>query len=164
MARNPERRTRKRKEKPSTLRSEAEDVARYLPIAMPLIFLALKHTFSWAVGWAYLVSPAERPSAQFSGEILFPSDVFVAGLVFDISMLTMFFRCRKIPEAAHIVPGTVALACVLMILILHSPLALASLRWAMQYGPQLASFGWEFWSAMFASAIIAFSVPVYLVR
>ena len=136
----------------------------YLPILTPVGFLALKWVYGYATGLDVIVSPSAEPALLFHGEIMLPTDFFLAGLVFDATMLTMYFRLQHVRGAERVVPLKTAIVSFLLAVFWHPLLYVGSLRLVMDNASRLAEFSWEFWMVMFLSAFLAFSVPAHLVR
>ena len=129
----------------------------YLPMLTPLAFLVLRHIYPWGVGWGAFVSPP-GVATLLPGGILLPSDIVMAGLSFDLTIILLFFR------GVQFVSRGTAIACAFMAALWRPTCMLISLRLAVHWADDLATWGLLFWAMVFASVALTFSLPSYLVR
>ena len=139
-------------------------LAKYVPIATPIGFLWLKWIITVSVGAQFVISSPLHVEASFPAKILWPSDFFWAGLIFDISMMTLFFRLLQVHPTSVQISSSVALASLFLALFIHLPGAVWNLHIALAWGPVWTTNGPFFVVWMFVSAVLSFLGPYFLVQ
>ena len=138
--------------------------AKYVPLVTPIGFLWLKWIITVSVGAQFVISSPLHAETSFPGQILWPSDFFWAGLVFDVSMMTLFFRLLPVRPASVRISSLVALASLFLALCVHLPGAVWNLHAALEYGPLWTTDGPYFVVWMLVSAVVSFLGPYFLVQ
>jgi hypothetical protein len=146
----------------------------YLPVLTPLLLIFLKIVYLLVTGWEYRIKHVSALGADYPSLLLLPVDFFLAGLVFDCTMLALFFRLQRLQrsQSPHVravaVSGGTALTCFFMSVFGHPVGALIALSYASQNAAVLTmnqtSFTPSYYWFLVISAALSFALPATLAR